>query len=311
MSTAYFKGAPLSGGVISAGAPIGTVISFMGTKAPEGYLVCDGSVYSLSAYPSLANFFREQFGSASYFGGDGITTFAVPDLRNLFLRGYHGEAEEQLSGEIGEKQQGTVHAGVTQGRDSNKLSVLMGSTTSATEEQTSSIEHTDTKIPSAQQFKIVPETPHWESPYGVWTYTSRPVNMAVLYCIKYTLDISGMSLEEYDRNGWHVRKWSNGYVEMSCEKELTNPSWASGSGTHYVSKDIISNLPLPLSLIKRYTVQTYAMYAGGNGSGFTTVAGEDPDPLTMCPNINVNGTSANVPNPSVVRLQVFITGRWK
>ena len=78
----------------AGGSPIGTVISFMGTVAPEGYLACDGGEYAISAYPRLAGFIKEQFDSFEYFGGDGETTFAVPDLRNLFLRGYHGEAEE-------------------------------------------------------------------------------------------------------------------------------------------------------------------------------------------------------------------------
>ena len=90
------------------GNPIGTVISFMGSAAPEDYLVCDGGVHNIAEYPDLAEFFQKQFGEANHFGGDGETNFAVPDLRNLFLRGYHGEADEQLSGEIGEKQAGTM-----------------------------------------------------------------------------------------------------------------------------------------------------------------------------------------------------------
>lgn len=49
--------------------------------------------YAVGDYPELAEHFEEQFGDKQYFGGDG-NTFAVPDMRNLFLRGYHGEAEE-------------------------------------------------------------------------------------------------------------------------------------------------------------------------------------------------------------------------
>lgn len=63
------------------GSPIGTVISFMGSAAPEDYLVCDGGVHNIAEYPDLAEFFREQFGSASHFGGDGETTFAVPTVQ--------------------------------------------------------------------------------------------------------------------------------------------------------------------------------------------------------------------------------------
>ena len=65
-------------------SPIGTVISFMGTTAPSHYLVCDGTVYNIADYSDLADFIQTQFGSKNYFGGNGTTTFAVPDLDNEF-----------------------------------------------------------------------------------------------------------------------------------------------------------------------------------------------------------------------------------
>ena len=68
-------------------APIGTIIAFMGTTAPQDYLACDGTVYNIADYPRLAQFFTDQFGSANKFGGNGTTTFAVPDLKGEFLRG--------------------------------------------------------------------------------------------------------------------------------------------------------------------------------------------------------------------------------
>lgn len=67
--------------------PIGTVISVMSNEAPDNYLVCDGTAYNISEYSDLANFFEDQFGSKNYFGGNGTTTFAIPDLRGEFLRG--------------------------------------------------------------------------------------------------------------------------------------------------------------------------------------------------------------------------------
>ena len=41
------------------GSPIGTVISFMGSAAPEDYLVCDGGVHNIAEYPDLAEFFQK------------------------------------------------------------------------------------------------------------------------------------------------------------------------------------------------------------------------------------------------------------
>ena len=63
------------------GNPIGTVISFMGSAAPEDYLACDGRVHNIAEYPDLAEFFRKQFGAANHFGGDGETNFAVPTVQ--------------------------------------------------------------------------------------------------------------------------------------------------------------------------------------------------------------------------------------
>ena len=60
--------------------PIGTVITVMGDEAPEGYLICNGFTYDIKDYPELADFFEEKFGSKNYFGGDGTSTFKVPNM---------------------------------------------------------------------------------------------------------------------------------------------------------------------------------------------------------------------------------------
>ena len=67
--------------------PVGNIIAFMGNNVPAHYLYCDGSTYNIADYPELAEHFTTEFGSVNYFGGDGTTTFAVPDLRGEFLRG--------------------------------------------------------------------------------------------------------------------------------------------------------------------------------------------------------------------------------
>ena len=161
------------------GNPIGTIISFMGTSAPKDYLVCDGSEYSVSQYPALAAFFQTQFGTKNHFGGDGTTTFAVPDMRNLFLRGYHGDAEEQLSGLIGEKQEATEHLNIAGYTDELRWSNTLGSPSqmpvwepSYRDSMVGTVGPANSALHSNTSVKIAP------------AYTSRPVNMAVLYCIK-------------------------------------------------------------------------------------------------------------------------------
>lgn len=60
--------------------PVGEIIRTLGDKTPKHYLACDGSVYNIADYPHLAQYFKDNFGSSNAFGGDGTTTFAVPDL---------------------------------------------------------------------------------------------------------------------------------------------------------------------------------------------------------------------------------------
>lgn len=82
---AYFKGNLIfnsRGPAGPDGNPTGTVINFMGTTAPADYLVCNGAEYSISDHYDLASFFTDQFGEANHFGGDGVTTFAVPNIQS-------------------------------------------------------------------------------------------------------------------------------------------------------------------------------------------------------------------------------------
>ena len=63
--------------------PVGSIFTNIGNKSVPHYLVCDGSVYNISDYPDLAEYIKEYYGSTNVFGGDGITTFAVPDKVNI------------------------------------------------------------------------------------------------------------------------------------------------------------------------------------------------------------------------------------
>lgn len=159
--------------------PTGAVVSFLAKKAPVGYLICDGTEYEIAKYPRLARFIENQFEVVNFFGGDGETTFAVPDMRNLFLRGYHGEAEEQISGEIGEKQEGTLHQSLNCTVETDNSNVYINIM-----HDTQAIQRADTLIYSSSYGKRFNIVNHYDV-NTIANYTSRPVNMAVLYCIKY------------------------------------------------------------------------------------------------------------------------------
>lgn len=184
------------------GAPIGTVISFMGKTAPDGYLVCDGGEYAISAYPRLAGFIKEQFGSFGYFGGDGETTFAVPDLRNLFLRGYHGEAEKKLSGEIGEKQEGTIFPNMGVGTGNNWNGITPGGIAVYPTNADEDLEISDLPLYYHDGAR------YWNTERRALRFTSHPVNASVLYCIK-AFEPNNRG-DEYSTEELKIGTWVNG-----------------------------------------------------------------------------------------------------
>lgn len=187
-------GIKLGGGNFSnkSDTPIGAIIPIMGTEVPQDYLVCDGSELEISKYSELANYFEKQFGTKNHFGGDGTTTFAIPDLRNEFLRGYHNGKDEQLSGEIGVHQDATKQYALQVSYSAKRLqfgnpvdwSVNYGYDTN------------DTRIDGVNGYQSIDGVSGAQKPVAngdVGGFTARPTNVAVLYCIKYTESGSGVS----------------------------------------------------------------------------------------------------------------------
>lgn len=54
---------------------IGETVMFVGTFAPKGWAFCDGQLLNIADYSFLYSIMGTRF------GGDGVTTFALPDLR--------------------------------------------------------------------------------------------------------------------------------------------------------------------------------------------------------------------------------------
>ena len=67
---------------INAAAPAGMVAYFAMKDAPAGWLVADGRTLQYKDYPALAA------ALGKFYGGDGVTTFTLPDLCGEFLRGW-------------------------------------------------------------------------------------------------------------------------------------------------------------------------------------------------------------------------------
>ena len=66
--------------------PIGTVLPYTGETAPTGFLVCNGASVSRTTYAELFAVCSTNFGSANG------SSFNVPDMRGMFMRGWDNGA---------------------------------------------------------------------------------------------------------------------------------------------------------------------------------------------------------------------------
>ena len=180
---------PYLGGSVSTGfTPIGTIIAVMGNSAPANFLACNGQVVNIADYKELANYFFTQFGSYNKFGGNGTTTFGIPDLRGEFLRGTgtNSHTNQGNGANVGTHQDATeipdVYAAKTDA-DTMQISIRM--------DQDAAVG--DFSVPSKVDGSVTGTKnslySYNTSPKGISTttkrykYTARPTNTSVLYCI--------------------------------------------------------------------------------------------------------------------------------
>lgn len=77
----------------NAAAPTGTVQAYCGMNTPSGWLICNGAAVSRTQYSSLFSVIGTTFG-----GGDGTTTFNLPNLINKFIEGSDTVGTEKEAG---------------------------------------------------------------------------------------------------------------------------------------------------------------------------------------------------------------------
>lgn len=83
------------GQLSNMGIPVGTVVDYAGSTAPDGWVICDGRAVSRSTFAALFAAI-----STSYGIGNGSTTFNVPDLRGRVVAGLDnmgGDAASRLT----------------------------------------------------------------------------------------------------------------------------------------------------------------------------------------------------------------------
>lgn len=157
--------------------PTGTIISFFGLAAPEGYLACDGTTYNIADYEGLATFILANFGKYNYFGGDGSATFAVPNLQGEFLRGAgtNGHSKQGAGASVGVHQDSTI----TPKFSTNTYGFFPSYIPDSMDRNFDSMTYTN----NGNYYSITAAHKDGkEASHGV--HTIRPTNTSVLYCIK-------------------------------------------------------------------------------------------------------------------------------
>jgi len=88
---------------------MGIIKIFAGTFAPRGWAFCDGQILQISQYNALFSLL------GTTYGGNGATTFALPDLRSRVpIHAGQGAGPELSSYDIGQMS-GTEHNSLTIG----------------------------------------------------------------------------------------------------------------------------------------------------------------------------------------------------
>jgi microcystin-dependent protein len=137
--------------------PAGAVMPFAMNSAPAGWLAADGTAVSRSTYATLFAAISTAHGV-----GDGSTTFNLPDLRGIFVRG-SGEqtiSGTSYSGTFSEKQQDAFKSHTHAVGDTTITGSGGGTSYRANEG-------------AAQRTTATGGT------------ETRPANIALLYCIKF------------------------------------------------------------------------------------------------------------------------------
>lgn len=221
-------------------SPVGHIMSYMGVNPPKHYLACDGTEYNITDCPYLTQFIINEFGTVNYFGGDGINTFAVPDLRGEFLRGSgtNSHTSQGNGGTVGEHQDGTEFPSIVQAANRGSLVVSQRESTENAKQENVDFEFGRNGYRTLSLNGYITSV---LSNFG--GYTSRPTNTSVLYCIKYeptyymSNTIDNLYIKGYDNYSEEehiVGQWIDG--KPLYEKNITE-TVKSGDGAVFYTFD--------------------------------------------------------------------------
>lgn len=176
-ASAAIASSKLSTAAQQALIPAGAVMPFAMNSAPSGWLAADGTAVSRTTYAALFSAIGTAHGS-----GDGSTTFNLPDLRGIFVRGSGSQtiSGTAYSGTFATKEQDAFRShthsvtdpGHTHGTDpyaTNQAGTQIGYTSPLTSRFGDDTGSSTTGI----------------SIQNTGGTETRPANIALLYCVKF------------------------------------------------------------------------------------------------------------------------------
>jgi microcystin-dependent protein len=152
--------------------PVGSVITTFEDACPTGYIEVNGAAISRTTYSRLFSKYWTKYGA-----GDGTTTFNLPDMRGRFARGWdHGAARDPDRASRTDRGDGTTgdYVGTKQGHEFYSHTHSGGYVFAST-------------YPRAYEPAADPNQNgyNYASIAAAGGNETRPVNINVLYCVKY------------------------------------------------------------------------------------------------------------------------------
>lgn len=269
---------------------VGEVRMFYAESAPDGFLICDGTTYDKADYPELVNALFSLTDTTPYEVSGDDTKFKVPDLRGEFLRGTgtNSHTNQGSGAGVGVHQDGTIDHGIYANPSNNVIKIESGIG-----------DGYGTKNPDVElrigEWEISLPTNYWSQTSTTKSFTSRPTNTSVLFCIAYKdtmVDIDFLSYggerfaksDMYDTNERVVGKWIDG--KPLYQKSFTGTL----SGSYETERTVIAlaNLPSNIDIANSFVAhgKSFIEYPGGYGTRpLTFVYGTN----TICVWLGANG----------------------
>lgn len=155
--------------------PIGTILSFFGNSAPPGYLPCYGQVVNAATYPELVTFLNA-----------GASSATLPDLRGEFLRGWDAGRGVDQGRNVRSWQKGSLVAS-----DPTMMTPAVNGIINSDDATGSHLSrvgldpvaetnYSDTRVAYTASGVVTTNL----NAAGAVVGSTRPRNVAVLYCIK-------------------------------------------------------------------------------------------------------------------------------